>query len=104
MPQRPEDLVEVLPEAEPLLARERAVQSPEERRGMVLVQDLAGEFDAAHAGALAGSFSQAAQVTRSSIARMPPSTPARSMPWIDSDMTYFCFWSSGTVSSVTRRT
>ena len=24
-------------------------------------------------------------VTRSSIARVPPSTPARSMPWIDND-------------------
>ncbi|MCW2576015.1 MAG: putative ATP-grasp superfamily enzyme [Modestobacter sp.] len=55
MPQRPEDLVEVLPEAEPLLAREAAVSSPEERRGLVLVHDLAGEFDAAHAGALAGA-------------------------------------------------
>jgi predicted ATP-grasp superfamily ATP-dependent carboligase len=55
VPQRPEDLVEVLPEAEPLLAREAAVSSPEERRGLVLVHDLAGEFDAAHAGALAGA-------------------------------------------------
>ncbi|MCW2507078.1 MAG: putative ATP-grasp superfamily enzyme [Modestobacter sp.] len=55
MPQRPEDLVELLPEAEPLLAREAAVSSPEERRGLVLVHDLAGEFDAAHAGALAGA-------------------------------------------------
>ncbi len=55
MRQRPEDLVEVLPEAEPLLAREAAVQTPGERGGLVLVHDLAGEFDAAHAGALAGS-------------------------------------------------
>jgi predicted ATP-grasp superfamily ATP-dependent carboligase len=55
VPQRPEDLVEVLPEAEPLLARERAVQAPEQRGGLVLVHDLAGEFDAAHAGALAGA-------------------------------------------------
>ncbi|WP_138759806.1 proteasome assembly chaperone family protein [Modestobacter altitudinis] len=55
MPQRPEDLVEVLPDAEPLLAREAAVSSPEERAGLVLVHDLAGEFDAAHAGALAGA-------------------------------------------------
>jgi predicted ATP-grasp superfamily ATP-dependent carboligase len=55
VPQRPEDLVELLPEAEPLLAREAAVSSPEERRGLVLVHDLAGEFDAAHAGALAGA-------------------------------------------------
>jgi predicted ATP-grasp superfamily ATP-dependent carboligase len=55
VPQRPEDLVELLPEAEPLLAREAAVGSPEQRRGLVLVHDLAGEFDAAHAGALAGA-------------------------------------------------
>jgi predicted ATP-grasp superfamily ATP-dependent carboligase len=55
VPQRPEDLVELLPEAEPLLAREAAVSSPEERSGLVLVHDLAGEFDAAHAGALAGA-------------------------------------------------
>jgi predicted ATP-grasp superfamily ATP-dependent carboligase len=53
--QRPEDLVEVLPDAEPLLAREAAVATPEERAGLVLVHDLAGEFDAAHAGALAGA-------------------------------------------------
>ena len=31
VPQRPEDLVELLPEAEPLLAREAAVSSPDER-------------------------------------------------------------------------
>ncbi len=55
MPQRPEDLVEVLPEAEPLLAREAAVTSPDQRGGLVLVHDLAGEFDAGHAGALAGA-------------------------------------------------
>ena len=55
MPQRPEDLVELLPEAEPLLAREAAAGSPDERPGLVLVHDLAGEFDAAHAGALAGA-------------------------------------------------
>jgi predicted ATP-grasp superfamily ATP-dependent carboligase len=53
--QRPEDLVEVLPEAEQLLAREAAVGEPAERSGLVLVHDLAGDFDAAHAGALAGS-------------------------------------------------
>jgi predicted ATP-grasp superfamily ATP-dependent carboligase len=53
--QRPEDLVEVLPEAEPLLAREAAVPSAGERPGLVLVHDLAGEFDAASAGALAGA-------------------------------------------------
>ncbi|GAB4079653.1 proteasome assembly chaperone family protein [Modestobacter muralis] len=55
MPQRPEDLVEVLPPAEPFLIREASVGSPEQRRGLVLVHDLAGEFDAAHAGALAGA-------------------------------------------------
>ena len=55
MRQRPEDLVEVLPEAEPLLARETAVPAADQRAGLVLVHDLAGEFDAAHAGALAGS-------------------------------------------------
>jgi len=55
VPQRPEDLVELLPEAEPLLAREAVVSSPDQRRGLVLVHDLAGEFDAAHAGALAGA-------------------------------------------------
>ena len=55
MPQRPEDLVELLPEAEPLLAREAAAGSPDGRQGLVLVHDLAGEFDAAHAGALAGA-------------------------------------------------
>jgi predicted ATP-grasp superfamily ATP-dependent carboligase len=53
--QRPEDLVEVLPEAEPLLAREAAVHDPADRPGLVLVHDLAGEFDAARAGSLAGS-------------------------------------------------
>ncbi|GAA4753102.1 PAC2 family protein [Modestobacter marinus] len=55
MPQRPEDLVEVLPEAEPFLTREAAVSGPEERRGLVLVHHLAGDFDAAHAGALTGA-------------------------------------------------
>jgi predicted ATP-grasp superfamily ATP-dependent carboligase len=55
VPQRPEDLVEILPEAEPLLAREAGVSSPAERAGLVLVHDLAGEFDAAHAGAVAGA-------------------------------------------------
>ena len=55
MRQRPEDLVEVLPEAEQLLTREAAVGDPGERPGLVLVHDLAGDFDAAHAGALAGA-------------------------------------------------
>jgi len=53
--QRPEELVELLPEAAPFLAREAAVTQAGDRRGLVLVHDLAGEFDAAHAGALAGA-------------------------------------------------
>jgi predicted ATP-grasp superfamily ATP-dependent carboligase len=53
--QRPEDLVEVLPEAERLLARTTAAGGPAAPVGLVLVHDLAGEFDAAHAGALAGA-------------------------------------------------
>jgi hypothetical protein len=54
--QRPEELVELLPEAEPFLTREAAAAAaPEARRGLVLVHDLAGDFDAAHAGALAGA-------------------------------------------------
>jgi predicted ATP-grasp superfamily ATP-dependent carboligase len=53
--QRPEELVELLPEAEPFLAREAAVHAPEERRGLVLVHDLSGEFDAASAAAMAAS-------------------------------------------------
>jgi predicted ATP-grasp superfamily ATP-dependent carboligase len=53
--QRPEELVELLPAAERFLAREAAVGEPAERRGLVLVHDLAGDFDAAHAGALAGA-------------------------------------------------
>ena len=55
MAQRPEELVELLPEAEPFLAREAGLADPAERRGLVLVNDLAGEFDAAHASALAGA-------------------------------------------------
>jgi predicted ATP-grasp superfamily ATP-dependent carboligase len=53
--QRSEDLVELLAEAEPFLTREEQVTGAAARRGLVLVHDLAGEFDAAHAGALAGS-------------------------------------------------
>ena len=55
MAQRPEDLVELLPAAEPFLTREAAVDDPAERRGLVLVHDLAGDFDAASAGTLAGA-------------------------------------------------
>src|SRR5215203_2334107 len=58
--QRPEELVELLPEAETFLAREAAVGDPAERAGLVLVHDLAGDFDAAHAGALAGAHLLAA--------------------------------------------
>src|SRR5689334_22998956 len=55
VPQRPEDLVELLPEAEPFLARESAVPEAGQRRGLVLLHDLAGELDAASAAALAGA-------------------------------------------------
>jgi predicted ATP-grasp superfamily ATP-dependent carboligase len=55
VPQRPEELVEVLPAAESFLAQEAGVENAGERRGLVLVHDLAGDFDAAHAGALAGA-------------------------------------------------
>lgn len=53
--QRPEELFELLPEAARFLAREAGVGEVGERRGLVLVHDLAGEFDAAHAAALAGA-------------------------------------------------
>ena len=53
MPQRPEELVELLPDAAPFLTHEESVSAPEQRRGLVLVHALAGDFDAAHAGALA---------------------------------------------------
>jgi len=55
VPQRPEELVELLSAAESFLAREAAIDGPEQRRGLVLVNDLAGDFDAAHASALAGA-------------------------------------------------
>jgi predicted ATP-grasp superfamily ATP-dependent carboligase len=58
--QRPEQLVELLPEAEPFLAREAAATQAGHRRGLVLVHDLAGDFDAASAGALAGAHLLAA--------------------------------------------
>ena len=62
-----------------------------------------GAFGIVPSGTIGSSFLPVVNaVTRSSAARVPPSTPARSIPWIDSDVTYFCFWSSGTVSSVTR--
>jgi len=53
--QRPEELVELLPEADRFLNQEAAVGDPAERRGLVLVHDLAGDFDAAHAGTVAGA-------------------------------------------------
>jgi hypothetical protein len=55
VPQRPEELVELLPDAAPLLAHEESVTAPEQRRGLVLVHALAGDFDAAHASALAAA-------------------------------------------------
>ena len=56
MTQRPEDLVELLPGADRFLAREEAVAGdPARRQGLVLVHDVAGDFDAASAGAMAGS-------------------------------------------------
>ena len=55
MVQRPEELVELLPEADRFLNQEAAVGDPAERRGLVLVHDLAGDFDAAHAGTVAGA-------------------------------------------------
>ncbi|RBY97753.1 PAC2 family protein [Blastococcus sp. TF02-8] len=55
MAQRPEELVELLPAADRFLDREAAVTDPAERRGLVLVHDLAGDFDAASAGTLAGA-------------------------------------------------
>jgi predicted ATP-grasp superfamily ATP-dependent carboligase len=53
--QRPEELFDLLPEAERFLAQEAAVDEAGDRRGLVLVHDLAGEFDAAHSAALAGA-------------------------------------------------
>jgi hypothetical protein len=53
--QRPEELVELLPEAEPFLAAEAAVDRPEQRRGLVLVHALSGDFDSASSAALAGA-------------------------------------------------
>jgi hypothetical protein len=53
--QTPEELFELLPAAEPFLSAEAAVTDPAMRHGLVLVHDLAGEFDAAHAAALAGA-------------------------------------------------
>jgi predicted ATP-grasp superfamily ATP-dependent carboligase len=55
VPQQPEELVELLPDAEPFLAREAEVSASEKRRGLVLVHALGGDFDAGHAGALASA-------------------------------------------------
>ncbi len=55
MIQRPEDLVELLPGADRFLAREEDAGDAGSRQGLVLVHDIAGDFDAAHAGAMAGS-------------------------------------------------
>lgn len=48
---RPEDLVELLPAAEPFLSRAGGADP----RGLVLVNAMAGEFDAGHSAALAGA-------------------------------------------------
>ena len=59
MPQLPEDLVELLPTASPFLDRESALAQHADpasaRRGLVLVHDLGGDFDAASAATLAGA-------------------------------------------------
>jgi PAC2 family protein len=60
VPQRPEELVELLPEAEPFLAATHrsdgaAADGPDDRRGPVLVHALAGDFDAASSAALAAA-------------------------------------------------
>jgi hypothetical protein len=68
VPQRPEELVELLPAAQRFLAQEAAVADPAQRRGLVLVHDLAGDFDAAHAGALAGAH-LLAQLPHEAVAR-----------------------------------
>ena len=65
MPQRPEELVELLPAADRFLTRESAVPDASQRRGLVLVHDLAGDFDAASAGTLAGAH----------LVREPATTP-----------------------------
>ena len=44
MAQRPEELVELTPEAEPFLAAEQAVAGGADRRGLVLVHALSGDF------------------------------------------------------------
>src|SRR5690349_20050480 len=53
--ERPEQLVELLPGAQPFIDREAEALAGAPRRGLVLVQDLSGEFDAASAAALAGA-------------------------------------------------
>jgi predicted ATP-grasp superfamily ATP-dependent carboligase len=53
--ERPEELVELLPGAQPFLDREAEALAGAPRRGLVLVHDLSGEFDAASAAALAGA-------------------------------------------------
>ena len=59
MARTPEDLVELLPAAEPFLHRESALAQHADpaaaRRGLVLVHDLSGDFDAARSSALAGA-------------------------------------------------
>ena len=55
MPRPPEELVELLPDTEPFLAREAEATEPGQRRGLVLAHCLSGDFDAASVAALAGS-------------------------------------------------
>ncbi|GAB3202193.1 PAC2 family protein [Geodermatophilus arenarius] len=55
MAQRPEELVELTPEADPFVAAEEAVTGAAQRRGLVLVHALAGDFDAASSAQLAAS-------------------------------------------------
>src|SRR3954465_8773527 len=63
--------------------------------GVVSTMRLGNGPTVAQAGADAGALSQWAHVTRSSIARPPPSSPARSMPWIDIDTAKCLRWASG---------
>ena len=54
MVQRPEELVELLPDADPFLVSESPGEQVEPRR-LVLVHGLSGDFDAASSAALAGA-------------------------------------------------
>src|SRR3712207_9246562 len=85
VPQSPEELVELLPDAEPFLSREAAVSAPEERSGLVLVTTLAGDFDAGHGGALAAGHLLGAPRSPGGpplSPRAPPASPAPPPPVI----------------------